>query len=318
MRRWQVSILVMIADFNLTLGQPLTPEDIVREVKHLPSAPKVLPRLKQLLGDGNSSMDEIVMLIRLDPGIAVRVLQTSNSAYFSKGVRCFTVEEAVNRVGYDQVYELVSVAVASQVLVRPLEVYSVEADELWKMSVACALASEEIATRTNQDRNAAYTVGLLHAVGMVAVDEWALRNARDLRLKTAGYPREATESERAVLGFTSAQVGGALLLDWEFPRSIVEPVRWQYSPRSSAAHAKLAVTLHVAKWLRTTVCTPAATMPLPDEMHLNMLSLNRAKLSTIAADVSRRMVAVSSMLETAAPEIPDRPLFPADELNWSV
>jgi HD-like signal output (HDOD) protein len=283
---------------DLSQAQPLTPEDIVREVKHLPSAPKVLPRLKRLLSDGNSAMHEIVALIRLDPGIAVRVLQASNSAYFSKGVRCFTVDEAVNRVGYDQVYELVSYAVASQVLVRPLEVYGIEADELWKMSVAGALAAEELATRTNQDRDAAYTIGLLHAIGMVAIDEWALRSARTLRLKTAGYPREASESERATFGFTQAQVGAGLLLDWEFPRSIAEPVRWQYSPRSSASQAKMAVTLHVAKWVRSMVCAPAAALPFPDEVHLRALSLTGANLTALAAEVSRGMVAVSSMLET--------------------
>src|SRR3954469_19576853 len=203
----------MISDISIITGAALSPEDIVREVKTLPSAPKVLPGLKRLLSDGNSAMHEIVALIRLDPGIAVRVLQAANSAYFSKGVRCFTVDEAVNRVGYDQVYELVSLAVASQVLVRPLDVYGVDADELWKMSVACALAAEELAVRSGQDRNAGYTVGLLHAIGMVAVDEWALRNARDFRLKNTGFPREATESERAALGFTNAQVGGALLVD---------------------------------------------------------------------------------------------------------
>lgn len=295
----------MIADLTLASGQlPITPEDIVREVKHLPSAPKVLPRLKRLLGDGNSSMDEIVTLIRLDPGIAVRVLQASNSAYFSKGVRCFTVDEAVNRVGYNQVYELVSYAVASQVLVRPLEVYALEADELWKMSVACALAAEELATRTGQDCDAAYTIGLLHLVGMVAIDEWALRHARDLRFKNTGFPRESGEAERAKFGFTQAQVGGVLLLDWEFPRAIVEPVRWQYSPASSAGQAKMAVTLHVAKWLRTTVCFPSTTVPLPDEMHLRKLNLTRANLLTISAEVSRRMAAVSSMLDTESTKKP--------------
>ena len=100
----------MLVGPPLSFCGTLTPEDLVREVKHLPSAPKVLPRLKQLLCDGNSAMHEIVAFIRLDPGIAARVLQVGNSAYFSKGVRCFTVEEAVNRVGYDQVYELVNYA----------------------------------------------------------------------------------------------------------------------------------------------------------------------------------------------------------------
>src|SRR3954469_13379741 len=180
----------MISDISIITGAALSPEDIVREVKTLPSAPKVLPGLKRLLSDGNSAMHEIVALIRLDPGIAVRVLQAANSAYFSKGVRCFTVDEAVNRVGYDQIYELVSYAVASQVLVRPLEVYGIEADVLWKMSVAGALSAELIADRTGQDRNIAYTVGLLHCVGMVAIDEWALRNSRSLVLPIGAFPRE--------------------------------------------------------------------------------------------------------------------------------
>ena len=50
----------------LMLGEPdtlsaarLSPDDIVRELRHLPSTPKVLPRLKQLLGDSNSSIYEI-------------------------------------------------------------------------------------------------------------------------------------------------------------------------------------------------------------------------------------------------------------------
>ena len=94
----------MLAEPPMQLTSPLTAEDLVLEVRHLPSAPRVLPRLKMLLVDGNSSMDEIVELIRLDLGIAARVLQVANSAYFSKGSRCFTVDEAVNRVGYAQVY----------------------------------------------------------------------------------------------------------------------------------------------------------------------------------------------------------------------
>jgi hypothetical protein len=119
----------------------LTLDELVRGVEYLPSAPRVLPRLKQLLRDGNSSMHEVVEMVRLDPGIAARVLQFGNSAYFSRGLRCYTVEEAVNRVGYEQIYELVATAVAAQVLVRPLETYTLDADELWHSSIACALAA---------------------------------------------------------------------------------------------------------------------------------------------------------------------------------
>ena len=299
----------MIADFVMPSDCVLTPEEVVRQLRHLPSAPKVLPRLKQLLCDNNSSMHEIVALIRLDPGIVARVLQLANSAYFSKGVRCYTVDEAVQRVGYGHVYELVSYAVASQVLVRPLEVYGIEADDLWKMSVAGALAAELLAERTGQDRNVAYTVGLLHCVGMVAIDEWALRNARGLRLSIGTFPQEATKAERATLGFTQAEAGGALLRHWGFPSTIFEPVRWQYSPRASGSRERMATLLLAAKWLRNTV--DGRCPPLPAVEQLQPIALAPTVLSSIAVEVSRRLTLVSSMLEGAEPGLSERLNFPA-------
>ncbi len=288
----------MIAAQPAPSSTVLTPEDIVRDLRQLPSAPKVLPRLKMLLSDANSSMQEIVGLIRLDLGIAARVLQVANSAFYSKGARCLTVDEAVNRVGYDEVYELVSVAVASQVLVRPLVAYALEADDLWRQSVACAVAAEMIAQHSGQDRNVAYTNGLLHCVGMVAIDEWGLRNSRVLSLRSAGFPRESTEAERAAFGFTQSEAGAALLRHWDFPREMSEPVRWQYAPRASAGYARMACLLYASKWLRTFVCSPASEPPpMPDASQLQLLGLTHAHLKTLGRQLELRMSEISSLLE---------------------
>ncbi len=289
----------MIAEPGTFVDGTFGPDDIVRELKHLPSAPKVLPRLKRLLSDGNSSLLEIVALIRLDPAIAARVLAVANSAYYAKGVRCFNVEEAVHRVGYAQVYELVSVAVASQVLIRPLAVYDLEADDLWKSSVACALAAEMLATRSGQDRDIAYTVGLLHCLGMVAIDTWALLHRPELRLRNTGFPREAIEAERAVLGFTQADTGAALLKHWEFPRAMCEPVRWQYAPRASDGYARMACLLHCAKWLRSAACAaPGAELPpLPVEAAQQMVPLRAGELPTLVNELKHRVDEVSSLLD---------------------
>src|SRR6478736_6479688 len=91
---------VLVVRLSASSQPPLAPtlEEVVRDLEHLPSAPRVLPRLKQLLCDGNTATDEVVGMIRLDPGIAARVLQFGNSAYFSHGLRCYTVDEAVQRV----------------------------------------------------------------------------------------------------------------------------------------------------------------------------------------------------------------------------
>jgi len=269
---------------------------VVRQLRQLPSAPRVLPRLKQLLGDGNSSMEEVVALVRLDPGIAARVLQMGNSVYFSQGARCYTVDEAVNRLGYDQIYQHVANAVASQVLVRPLAAYALDADELWQQSVACALGAEIIAEHTGAERDIAYTIGLLHGVGLVAIEEWAFRHRPALRLVSRGLPLETCEAERTALGFHNAEVGAALLKLWDFPPVMTEPVRWQYLPRVTAAHQRLACLLHAAKWLRSAACG-LTRMEKIEPSVLGLLQLTPRQFEAFVPELCHRLQSVTSLLE---------------------
>lgn len=272
-------------------------DEVVRELQNIPSTPHVLPRLKKLLGNTNSSMHEIIQLVRIDPGITARVLRMGNSAYYGRGLRCYTVEEAVTRVGYNQIYELVANAVASQVLVRPLEVYAMETEELWHQSIACALSAELLAERVGLEHDICYTVGLLHAVGMVAIDEWAFRVARGLRFISNGLPMECTEAERAALGFHQAEAGSALLRLWEFPPEISEPVSWQYAPGGTVAYYQIAVVAHVAKWLRTAVCQPGVRPPLPDRSFLQALQLSPEHLNAMVAKVRTKLHDLRLLLE---------------------
>jgi HD-like signal output (HDOD) protein len=293
----------------------LTLDEVVRDLEHLPSAPRVLPRLKQLLTDGNTAIGEVVEMVRLDPGIAARVLQFGNSAYFSHGLRCYTVEEAVNRVGYEQIYELVSTAVASQVLVRPLSTYGMEADDLWQNSIACALAAEVLADQMHLERNVAYTIGLLHSIGMVAIDDWAARRQPELRLLSKGLPLESCEAERTTLGFHQAEAGATLLRLWAFPPVMSEPVRWQYLPNGTAAHFQLAALLHAAKWIRTAVLHPTNLPPSPNPALLAKLGLKLKHLDHHVEAVSARLRLINQQLEVEATSISLR--FPAGERRIS-
>ena len=275
----------------------LTPDAVVRQLRHLPSAPQVLPHLKTLLSDGNSSLADVVALIRLDQGIAAHVLQMGNSAYFSKGTRCYTVDEAVYRVGYDQVYGLVLNAVSAQILVRPLIVYDLVADELWRRSITCALAAEILAKHVGIEQDIAYTVGLFHGIGMVAIDEWAYLRQPELHFSPGILPLETCEEERKALGFHNAEVGAALLRTWDFPMVMSEPIRWQYLPRGTSAHLPLASLLHVAKWLRSAVCNETNELPLPEDSLLRFLKLTAAQLNEKVDEVKVRLSAVNSLLE---------------------
>ncbi len=279
---------------------PLTrvpPSAIAQDLRHAPSAPKVLPLLKRHLLDVDISIQQIVEFVRLDPGIAARVLQAGNSALFAQTSRCTSVEVAVGRIGFDHIYEIVANAVAEQVLVRPLTAYGIESDDFWSRSVVCGLAAESLAEAIGEDVNVAYTLGLLHGVGMVAIEEWVERNAPTIGFFGRGFPRDFTDSERSLLGCNHAEVGAAVLRQWEFPPEMCEPVRWQYSPLDTIAHRRLNCLLYGARWLGTRVLAPASQpVPAPEPRFLAPIGCTGATLAQHIpqlrarfADVERRL-----------------------------
>ncbi len=110
-------------------------------------------------------------------------------------------------------------------------------------------------------------------------------------------PKEYIESERTLLGFTQAEVGAELLALWDFPQDMAGPIRWQYTPHSSAAHARMAALLHAAKWIRTLICSEGPPPPMPDAFSIQPLRLSPQQLLRIAGEARLRLLAVRHLLE---------------------
>jgi len=275
-------------------------DEIIRVLRQLPSTPKVLPRLLEFLRDDNTSIDDVVDLIKVDAGMTSRVLQIANSAFYtaSQSHRCPSMEDAISRVGLVKVYELVAVAATTQVLMRNLRVYGLTPEEMWQKSVTCAIAAERLASRCQLESSTAYTAGLLHGVGLVAIDAWAEASNPRLRLESELFPDEASRQERQALGVTNAAVGAALLRHWGFPPSMVEPIRWQYVPGDAGLYEKTAAVIHLAKWLRDAVSLPQGAPPLapPADSVLKSLLCSAEELDEMLPDLRWALERASLLL----------------------
>ncbi|HTZ19842.1 MAG TPA: HDOD domain-containing protein [Opitutaceae bacterium] len=233
-----------------------TPGQLVSELHQLPPVARVLVRLQRLLSDPVSSLDGVADLIRLDAGLTTRVIQIGNSVWFGRGEPSRTIEDAVSRVGFREIYRLVAVMATDAVVASRLVMYGRDAEKMWQESVVCACAAEILADRLGEDFAVAYTAGLLHAAGRQAINQHLLASAeRSPRLNDESFPRDFSVAEVARLGFTQADVGAAMLSKWDFAPAIVEPIRFQYAPlEAGEPHAAMAAILYGARMLRTIVC----------------------------------------------------------------
>lgn len=201
-------------DQIITLGNKLAP------------AAATFGRLRCLLLDPNTSLDEIVQLIRLDPALTFQVVRMSNSVLFGMRDKTDSLELAVGRVGLGEVFRLVGLAAAQQVCQRDLVTYRLPASRLWENAVATAAAAEVLASRAGRDSGLAYTAGLLRTIGRVILDGAALGTV---------YPGEAEwpsvwEWEKKIFGVTSSEVATTLLTHWRFPAELIDSLRGHYDP----------------------------------------------------------------------------------------
>ena len=239
-----------------------TPESLVRKLADLPPAPKVLHTLQRILLVEDTTIDDIADVVKLEPGLSARVVRMAKSVHFGRGAEVDTIVEAIQRVGVSGVHELVTFAVASQLIGRPLISYSMEAQALWHRAVACAIAASSLAEHSEIGRSDAYTAGLMHGLGLMAIDRYAAKERRQRVFVSAGYPFDFAPDERDWLGFSHAEAGAALLELWGFSESVNCAVRFQLNPENSPAeHRQLCMIVATARWARSLFCVPDEVIP---------------------------------------------------------
>jgi HD-like signal output (HDOD) protein len=264
----------------------VTPQTLVRQLKDLPPTPKVLHKLQSVILSPASSLEDIAQLIALEPGLSARVVRMANSTKFGGGSHVSNIIEAIQRVGLQGVREVVTYAIASQLVGQPLLSYGLDANTLWFRAVACALAASSLAQNNGIDEGDAYTAGLMHGLGLVVLDRYS-NQTKGYKFASSGYPLDFAPDERGFVGFDHAEAGAALLEYWKFTDAICEAVRYQMAPEKSVQHRKLSMTIATARWARSLLCVPEEKIPeLPPQHWLDEAGIGIADFGDWLREVS--------------------------------
>ncbi|MBK8475223.1 MAG: HDOD domain-containing protein [Opitutaceae bacterium] len=120
-----------------------------------------------------------------------------------------------------------------------------DATALWQHTLAVAVSAETIATYARNDRSLAYLAGILHPVGMVALDIAAQRRHLPARQPDERLP----DWEYAHFGTDNAAIAARVLRHWKFPDTLSAIVAGRYLPGAAGDQTGPASLLHVASIL---------------------------------------------------------------------
>ncbi len=198
----------------------------------------ILSRLGQMVTDLETPLEDIASLLKQDAALTARILRVANSVIYRVGEPCGSLDEAVVRVGFTEIYRLAGFAAAAQIVDRRLSLYGVTAAQFRENALLTALIMEQLAARAGLDQATAYTVGLLRSIGKIALDRWVEPSTVD-RDYDANGSGPLAEWETATVGMTNCEAAEIIMKDWLFPVETIDAIRDHYRPSEEAQFASL-------------------------------------------------------------------------------
>ena len=211
----------------------------------LPSIPQVIAVLLSELGRSEPDLNKISRLISTDLALTARLLQTANSAPFQLSGKINSVSEALAILALAHVKTMAQAA-ASRASFRAVP--GINLQQFWAYSLTVAKLSRSLAGAVRLNQQAAFTCGLIHAVGELALHLGRPEEVRVLDAEVPPLDLRRASAEHGAFGYSYAQVGAGLARQWLFPRPIIDALEHQTAPFENDVYEPLAGVIRLATW----------------------------------------------------------------------
>ena len=274
-------------DFVRTLATELSGGNV-----DLPSFPEIAIRVRRILSDPTSSVEQVVRVVGSEPALAARLLRIANSASLNRsGRQVSDLRTAINRIGYNMVRSAsISFSMAQIRNSNKLAGLEHHLADLWQRSSMVAAFAYVLArncTKVNPDE--AMLTGMMHGIGKLYV----LTRAID-------HPElfASTETLNQIIDEWHASIGKAILENWDFSESMAQAVGEQADfSRVHEGAPDLTDVVSVAILMAPHAADiPALAASLSDLGAAKRLGLDEAKTLDVMRESAAEVTALSQAL----------------------
>ncbi len=214
-----------------TAASPIDPSVLDK----VPPIAGAVMELLRSLDDENLDAAGLAKKIGHDPVLSARLLKIVNSPFYGVAGKVGSLQEAVMVLGFSSVRRL-ALAVSLNASFPVHGEGEADPRRLWRHSFCTALCAQALARHARVDADAAFTAGLLHDIGRIAL---IAADAQRFAAVLAARPQHADldAAEIAVLGFSHAEFGARLLERWHLPQTLVRAVEFHHLPDTAPTDA---------------------------------------------------------------------------------
>ncbi len=208
--------------------------------------PEIYFRVREVVDDPDSTMDDLANALKLDPAISARLLGIVNSPLYGFPKQIDTITHAVNLLGTQAVSDLVTSTTIGRTFAG-MPVQLMDVSKFWRKSVFCALLAGKIAKSCGiEDAERFFIEGLLRDIGHFVLYQTVPQRAQSALIEADYLDSSLAEVEQSNIGCDFTEVGAELIRSWGMPVQIEQAVRYQLSPNEAGEFTIHASMVHLA------------------------------------------------------------------------
>ncbi|MBN1515030.1 HDOD domain-containing protein [Candidatus Sumerlaeota bacterium] len=210
---------------------------LVLQVESLPSMPQLYTRIVEELNSPDSSIKNVGRIIESDLGMASKILQLVNSAFFGMPRHISNIPQAVQLLGMETIKSLVlTVHIFSNSTLEQLPGFSLEQMQAHSMYVG--VAARQIATTESDEKrlgDAAFLAGIVHDIGKLVLASQNPEQYAQVLLAVQNEGLSYWEAEMKIIGTSHASIGAYLMSVWGLGDDIIEALAYHHTPSDSVS-----------------------------------------------------------------------------------
>jgi HD-like signal output (HDOD) protein len=230
---------------NTETNRTLDIDELVSEISNLISLPEVYLKIRGLMDDPHSVLDDFTAVVNTDPGLLAVVLKIVNSAFFGFSGQIGDINRALNLIGIGQLHDLVLSLSAVGSMDLPNEIEALQV--FWQRNIYCGVVSQLLAKKLKlQDAESLFVIGLLHEIGRLLLFLVHPKQSKQIIDLALAENRPLATLEREVFGADYGKVGQVLMAEWKLPLKFQSITEQHVEPGNATEYTDETAILHVA------------------------------------------------------------------------
>ncbi len=242
--------------------------ELVDSCDNLFSLPEIYLRVRDIVDDPDSSIEDLAKVLAMDPGITARILQVVNSPLYGLSRPVGSVTQAVSLLGMQPIQNIVLTTSVSKAFPK-IHASVMNMTDYWRRSVRCGLLAGSFAKHAGLEHaDECFVLGLLREVGHLIMYQMIPERAQSALVEASHLRQPVANVEQENIGCDYTEVGAELMHRWGMPKRFESAIRYQMDPAEAGDDTTYACLLYASGRLSELLeeATPEETLKSEDAM----------------------------------------------------